>query len=87
MFNNKGKMLATLLALVACTTAVVQAQEITRNNEGRYFYTSITIPAGAETMYLSGSGARPMDDGTWGDIWIACRLAEGFLEPVNASLP
>ena len=32
------------------------AQEITRYNEGNYFYTSITIPPGAETMYLSGSG-------------------------------
>jgi len=35
------------------------AQEITRHNEGTYFYTSITIPPGAETMYLSGAGARP----------------------------
>ena len=68
MFNHEGKLFAVLLALVAGTTAVVQAQEITRNNEGRYFYTSITIPAGAETMYLSGSGARPMDDGTWGGM-------------------
>ena len=44
------------------------AQEITRSNEGPYFYRSITIPAGAETMYLSGSGAQPLDDGTWGDM-------------------
>ena len=44
------------------------AQEITRSNEGTYFYRSITIPAGAETMYLSGSGAQPLDDGTWGDM-------------------
>ncbi len=44
------------------------AQEITRYNEGNYFYTSITIPPGAETMYLSGSGARPLDDGSWGDM-------------------
>jgi len=55
-----------LSAMLLSLTAV--AQEITRNNEGTYFYTSITIPPGAETMYLSGSGARPQDDGSWGDM-------------------
>ena len=49
-------------------SALAGAQEITRYSEGNYFYTSITIPPGAETMYLSGSGARPMDDGSWGDM-------------------
>ena len=49
-------------------TINLSAQEITRSNEGTYFYRSITIPAGAETMYLSGSGAQPLDDGTWGDM-------------------
>ena len=49
-------------------SALAGAQEITRYSEGNYFYTSITIPAGAETMYLSGSGARPLDDGSWGDM-------------------
>lgn len=49
-------------------SALAGAQEITRSNEGNYFYTSITIPPGAETMYLSGSGARPLDDGSWGDM-------------------
>ena len=48
--------------------ALAGAQEITRYNEGNYFYTSITIPPGAETMYLSGSGARPLEDGSWGDM-------------------
>ena len=48
--------------------ALAGAQEITRYNEGNYFYTSITIPPGAETMYLSGSGARSLDDGSWGDM-------------------
>ena len=47
---------------------LLNAAEITRYNEGTYFYTSIHIPAGAETLYLSGSGARPLDDGTWGDM-------------------
>jgi len=49
-------------------SALDGAQETTRYNEGNYFYTSITIPPGAETMYLSGSGARPLDDGSWGDM-------------------
>ena len=64
------KKLSAAAALVALmgAAALVSAQEITRNNEGRYFYTSITIPPGAETMYLSGSGASPQDDGTWGDM-------------------
>ena len=48
--------------------SAVSAQEITRNNEGAYFYTSITIPPGAETMYLSGSGAQPRGDGSWGNM-------------------
>ncbi len=58
-----------LLLLTALLLSVsISAQEITRHNEGTYFYTSITIPPGAETMYLSGSGARPLDDGSWGDM-------------------
>lgn len=67
---NKMKTLrqtAACLALLA-TASLSGAQEITRNNEGTYFYTSITIPPGAETMYLSGSGARPLADGSWGDM-------------------
>jgi enamine deaminase RidA (YjgF/YER057c/UK114 family) len=63
----KTLKISTIAALVLlCGTAF--AQEITRNNEGTYFYTSITIPPGAETMYLSGSGARPLEDGSWGDM-------------------
>ena len=31
-------------------SALAGAQEITRYNEGNYFYTSITIPPDAETM-------------------------------------
>ena len=49
-------------------SALAGAQEITRYNEGSYFYTSITIPPGAETMYLSGFWVRPLDDGRWGDM-------------------
>lgn len=41
---------------------------IERKGEGRHFYTTIKIPPGAETLYLSGSGARQQADGTWGDM-------------------
>ncbi|MCH2357610.1 MAG: Rid family hydrolase [Pseudomonadales bacterium] len=36
---------------------------IERKGEGRHFYTTIKIPAGAETLYLSGSGASRKEDG------------------------
>ena len=65
---SKNSIVALLAAAVLSCSAIVGAQEITRNNEGTYFYTSITIPPGAETMYLSGSGARPLADGSWGDM-------------------
>lgn len=57
-----------LAAAAALLSVVAYAAEITRQGEGNYFFTSITIPPGAETMYLSGSGARPLDDGSWGDM-------------------
>lgn len=59
----------TAFAVLALAFApLAAAQEITRHNEGNLFYTAITIPPGAETLYLSGSGARQQEDGTWGDI-------------------
>lgn len=54
--------------LALAITPLAAAQEITRHNEGNLFYTAITIPPAAETLYLSGSGARQQEDGTWGDI-------------------
>ncbi|MCY4264596.1 MAG: Rid family hydrolase [Gammaproteobacteria bacterium] len=68
MKNCIFKTIALAIALCTGIIGSVYAQEITRNNEGTYFYTSITIPPGAETMYLSGSGARPLEDGSWGDM-------------------
>lgn len=65
--TRKTKQAIILLSTMLLSLTAM-AQEITRNNEGTYFYTSITIPPGAETMYLSGSGARPLDDGSWGDM-------------------
>lgn len=59
---------AASLAVVMGIAAVSNAAEIVRTGEGRNFYNNIMIPAGAETLYLSGSGARQMEDGTWGDM-------------------
>lgn len=47
---------------------VVRVGGIERRGEGRYFFTTIKVPAGAESLYLSGSGASPLDDGSWGDM-------------------
>jgi len=46
----------------------VAAPAITRHQEGRNFYNVISIPPGAETLYLSGAGAQPREDGTWGTM-------------------
>jgi len=57
------------LAIAALALApLATAQEITRHGEGNLFFTAITIPPGAETLYLSGTGARQQEDGSWGDI-------------------
>lgn len=47
---------------------VINPGGIERKGEGRHFYTTIRIPAGAETLYLSGSGASANPDGSWGDM-------------------
>lgn len=60
--------IAASLAVVMGIAAVSNAAEIVRTGEGRNFYNNIMIPAGAETLYLSGSGARQKEDGTWGDM-------------------
>jgi enamine deaminase RidA (YjgF/YER057c/UK114 family) len=63
------KPAATLaLVLIAGIAAIASAAEIVRTGEGRNFYNNIFIPAGAETLYLSGSGASQQADGTWGDM-------------------
>lgn len=63
------KSLAIVSLLAICGTIVgASAQEIVRTGEGRNFYNNILIPAGAETLYLSGAGARQQADGTWGDM-------------------
>ena len=42
MLRIKKISIAAILVVLTGIAAVVSAQEITRNNEGRYFYTSIT---------------------------------------------
>src|SRR5690606_19696728 len=44
------------------------APAIVRHQEGRNFYNAISIPPGAETLYLSGAGAQPRPDGSWGNM-------------------
>jgi len=50
------------------TGDIVGDGAIERKGEGRHFYATIRIPPGAETLYLSGSGARQQADGSWGDM-------------------
>ncbi|GJM13212.1 MAG: hypothetical protein DHS20C12_16150 [Pseudohongiella sp.] len=59
--------LALATALVGFGSSAI-ADEIVRTGEGRNFYNNIFIPAGAETLYLSGAGARPLADDSWGDM-------------------
>ncbi|MFK7863086.1 MAG: Rid family hydrolase [Pseudohongiellaceae bacterium] len=55
-------------APAAVSSGDVNVGGIERKGEGRHFYTTIKIPANAETLYLSGSGASRNEDGTWGDM-------------------
>jgi len=58
---------------------------IERNGEGRLFYTTIKIPPGAETLYLSGSGARRMEDGSCGDMeWQVVNTFSRYKETLEA---
>lgn len=52
----------------ASSSTVADKDSILRQGEGRLFYTTIQIPANAETLYLSGSGASPDENGVWGDM-------------------
>ena len=78
LFNFRGLALTIalpgMLALTACSeqeTASAASEmpaQIERFNEGRNFYGVISIPPGAETLYLSGAGAQPKADGSWGSM-------------------
>jgi enamine deaminase RidA (YjgF/YER057c/UK114 family) len=54
---------ASAAALIATSISGIE-----RKGEGRHFYTTIKIPAGAETLYLSGSGASRKEDGSMGTM-------------------
>ena len=54
---------ASAAAPIATSTGGIE-----RKGEGRHFYTTIKIPAGAETLYLSGSGASRKEDGSMGSM-------------------
>ena len=47
---------------------MVNVGGIERRGEGRHFFTTIKVPAGAESLYRSGSGASPLEDGSWGEM-------------------
>lgn len=77
--------LLSLFTAIGLAATPATAQEIERFDEGRHFYTSIYIPPNAEVLYLSGSGASPMDDGTWGDMYQqTVDTFNGFREKLEA---
>ena len=59
---------ATPQVVVETIPALPDSGEIERKGEGRHLYTTIRIPPGAETLYLSGSGASQLEDGSWGSM-------------------
>jgi len=68
MIKIKKPIAVVALLATLGIVAAVSAAEIVRTGEGRNFYNNILIPAGAETLYLSGSGAQAQADGSWGDM-------------------
>lgn len=70
---------------VEAAEAPVAAPEIIRTGESTNLYTSIYIPSGAETLYLSGAGASPNADGTWGNMEAqAVDIFNGFKTKLEA---
>lgn len=60
--------IALLPGFAGVATAAEPAITIDRQGEGRLFYSTIKLPAGAEQLLLSGIGAAPLADGSWGDM-------------------
>ncbi len=71
--------------VVEAAAAPAAAPEIVRTGESAILNTSIYIPSGAETLYLSGAGASPNADGTWGDMQAqAVDIFNGFKTKLEA---
>lgn len=60
--------LGTLVLHAALASPALAAEPIDRQGEGRLFYSTIKVPANAEHLYLSGIGAAPLPDGSWGNM-------------------
>jgi enamine deaminase RidA (YjgF/YER057c/UK114 family) len=65
--RNWKKCIYLALSLLPVTFAAADTG-IERKGESRLFFTTIKIPANAETLYLSGTGANKKPDGTWGSM-------------------
>ena len=62
-------VLFTLQQISPVVAAEVETKQvIDRQGEGRILYSTIKIPANAETLYVSGMGASPMADESWGNM-------------------
>ncbi len=53
---SKLLKIIALIAGVAAISTGANAQEIERIDEGRHFYSTIEVPAGADSLYVSGKG-------------------------------
>lgn len=61
--------LSAMLALPSASALADDANTgIERKGESRILYSTIKIPANAETLYMSGAGASPLPDGSWGNM-------------------
>jgi enamine deaminase RidA (YjgF/YER057c/UK114 family) len=65
--HNLKKTLFLALSLLPFTLHAAD-EGIERKGESRLFFTTIKIPANAETLYLSGTGATKKADGSWGSM-------------------
>jgi enamine deaminase RidA (YjgF/YER057c/UK114 family) len=73
--KKRAPVVCTLLALLTLpqADALIAAEAetspgIDRQGESRILYSTIKIPANAETLYMSGVGASPLADGSWGNM-------------------
>lgn len=57
-----SKLFIIALAAVVSMTFAANAQEIERIDEGRHFYSTIEVPAGADSLYVSGKGPAAINE-------------------------